>query len=465
MINLLRTALVSITTIISTLLPQPTYVEGVVGQPIEFNPLVRSTNEIDETIESLIFANLVDDLSESYEISEDNKVYTFHLKRGIKFHNGREITADDIIYTLSQVGEFKSLAFNMVDTTTIRVGLEEPFAPLLELLKIGIIPKDTDPSSLKLSPIGSGDFKIAAVKKTNTIEEIVLEAVRGDYQIRRLVFKFFPTHKELAEAIKLGEVLAYGGPKILDWSNLNTYQHPIRGRYYGLFFNLNGPEILSDREFRRTLAKALNKKIIVEQALDGQGVVISSPIEDSWASSDDISVYEFDENLDVQYNNQLTLTVPATLQHLKAADVIKEAWSRVGVAIDIRPVPPRDMVEKVIKPKDFEILLFGQEVGRDPDRYPQWHSTQQDLPGLNFTSYEQMRVDKALEEGRKTLNQEERKQHYANFQRVLTADVPVIWLYQPLYTFAVSKKITGINLDSFFYPQDRFLSFEDWRFE
>lgn len=465
MLDIIKTALVAVTTIINTLLPQPTYVEGMVGQPMEFNPLVNSGNEIDETIESLIFADLVDDLSESIEISEDGKEYTFHLKSGLKFHNGQEITADDVLYTLEQATSLTSLVRIKVDNSTIQIGLEKPFAPLLELLKIGIIPKDTDLSSLKLAPIGSGDFKIAAIKKAGTVGEITLEAVRGDYQIRKLVFKFFPTHRELTEAIKLGDVNGYGGLKILDWPNLTAYQQPLRGRYYGLFFNLNGPEILKDREFRRALAKALNKEVVVEQALDGQGAVINSPIEDSWASSDDISIYEFDEEPDVQYNNQLTLTVPATLPHLKAADIIKEYWSRVGVVIDIRPVPPQDMVEKIIKPKDFEVLLFGQEVGRDPDRYPHWHSTQQDLPGLNFTSYEQMRVDKALEEGRKTLNPEERKQHYANFQRVLTADAPVIYLYQPLYTFAVSKKISGINLDSFFYPQDRFLSLKDWKFE
>jgi peptide/nickel transport system substrate-binding protein len=111
------------------------------------------------------------------------------------------------------------------------------------------------------------------------------------------------------------------------------------------------------------------------------------------------------------------------------------------------------------------VLLFGQEVDVDPDRYAQWHSTQVAYPGLNFSSYEQMRVDKALEQGRKTLDRNKRIEHYANFQRVLTADVPAIFLYQPVYTFAVSEKVKGVKIDSLFYPQDRFADLKDWRVE
>lgn len=463
MLDILKTALISITAFISTFLPQPTYVEGVVGQPVEFNPLVKSQNEIDEAIESLVFANLVDDLAEAIDISEDGKEYIFHLKSDLTFHNGQRITAQDVRYTINQIKELQSLTLNVVDATTIRIELEKPFAPLLENLTVGIIPEGTSEEYLKLQPNGSGDYKVTEIKRGALVEEITLENFRGDYSIKKLVFRFFPTHKELEAAVKLGDINAYAGPQITDWPNLHYYQAPLKGSYYGLFFNLGGQEILRDREFRKNLSRALNKQVIIEQALNNQAVAIDGPLANSWAESEDISVYEYNSDLDVKYNANLKLTVPATTAHLKTADIIKEMWSKLGVAVEIEPVPPQEIIDKVIKPKNFDILLYGQKTTADPDRYVYWHSTQENYPGLNFTSYEQMRVNKSLEEGRKTANREERKTHYANFQRILTADAPAIYLYQPVYTFAVSKKISGIDLEGLFAPHNRFLSLPNWK--
>ena len=464
MLNFIKTAVLSIATFLGSLLPQPAYIEGVVGQPVEFNPLIKSTNEIDETIESLIFSSLPE-LAESFEVSEDGKEYVFHLKPDLSFHDGRELTTEDVSYTLRQLEEFQDLRMETPDASTIKFILEEPFAPFLDLLKVGIVPKDFPKNYSGLDPIGSGPYRVIKVEKGSLVYEIELGAADPEYQIKRLCFKFYPTHRDLSAAIRLGDVLAHGGPKVLNWPTFNYFHTPLSGRYYGLFFNLGGPEILKDRDFRRNLAQALNKEVLIEQTLGSEGVAINSPIENSWAESEDISIYEYQEVPSVTYNNKLILTVPATLTHLKAADVIKEYWSFLGVAIDIRPIPPEDILERVIKTKDFEVLLFGQNVGSDPDRYGCWHSTQQEFPGLNFTGYSQMRVDKALEEGRKAMDPEARKEHYANFQRILTADVPVIWLYQPLYTFGVSKKISGITINDLVHPKDRFDSLKDWYFE
>jgi len=375
------------------------------------------------------------------------------------------LTTDDVDYTLKSLPEFQNVEIEKVDTGTIKFLLQEPFAPFLELLEVGIAPQGFPKSYTGLMPVGSGPYRIVSVKKSDRVYEIELLTNVPDYQIKRLCFKFYQTHQQLENAIKLGDVLAYGGTNDLNWPSFNYFKQPLAGRYYALFFNLSGPEILKDREFRRNLARALDKKVLVEQALGGAGVVIDSPIENASGASDDISVYEYQEVPAVTYNNKLTLTVPASLEHLKAADIIKEYWSYSGVAIDIRPVPPAEMVEKVIRPKDFEILLYGLEAGHDPDRYAYWHSTQVDYPGLNFSGYSQMRVDKALEEGRRSLDEKVRLEHYANFQRILTADVPAIWLYQPLYTFGVSKKISATLPETLFQPKDRFEKLKEWRFE
>lgn len=475
MLGILKTAIITISTLLSTIIPQPTYVEGMVGQPMEFNPLVESGNEIDEDIESLLFRGLVKhngegefvaDLAESWEISADGREYTFKLKKNLTFQDGSVLTTADVRYTLSQREEFKDVEIDVVDERTMKFRLNEPFAPFLEILETGIVPQNYyEEEHNPLRPVGSGDFAVGDVEKDKGVESISLETHNPNYQIKKIVFKFYDTHAEMLEAAKLGELQSFGSEASIGWESFKEFKAPLKGRSYALFFNLDGTDILKDRDFRRDLARAVNKSSLVKFALEERGVAIDSPIAATWAQSSDVSSYDYDPNLNVVHNVSLTLTVPATVRHLKAADIIKENWSTIGVAVDIRPVAPDDILGEVIKPKDFEVLLFGQKVGVDPDRYPQWHSTQTTYPGLNLSSYSQMRADRALEEGRKTMNRDERIEHYANFQRVLTADVPAIFLYQPVYTFAVSKKIKGAEIDSLFYPQDRYLNFKDWKLE
>ena len=127
----------------------------------------------------------------------------------------------------------------------------------------------------------------------------------------------------------------------------------------------------------------------------------------------------------------------------------------------MQEIPAENLLANVRKHEDFDVLLLGEEVSRDPDRYVFWHSTQGDT-GLNFGGYKAVRVDKALEEGRSALDRQERIKHYGIMQKVFVEDVPAIFLYHPTFHFYLSKQITGVNLTNIYYPWEIFKSFKEW---
>lgn len=450
------------------------FVEGVVGQPEYIHPIKGRENDVDLDLARFIFrklvkydrnGNIVPDLAEKWEISEDGLEYTFYLKQGVFWHDGVKFTADDVIYTLSKLQNLKDVKKEKLDDYKVRFFLTEPFAPFLDLLVEEIIPEHLGEKMQPLAPVGTGEFRVEKINyKFDFIESIELMKEKKSGNIERVKFKFFKNPHDLITAAKLGEVDSVAGLKF-EWPNFHLYSHELPGRYFGLFVNLQGKELLKDAEFRGNLARSVPKQKIVDEALGGEAQSIDSPIEGSWATTDDISEYTYTPEIEKKYEGEINLTVANIPKHLKTTEILKESWEKLGLKVNVQSIELLDITEKIIKPHNFDILLLGQEVGRDPDRYTLWHSTQTEFPGLNFTSYKQVRVDKALEKGRTEFDREERKKHYALFQKILTQDIPVIYLYQPIYYYAVKNSVKGVSLEGFFSPPDRFDSLNAWTIE
>ena len=121
-----------------------------------------------------------------------------------------------------------------------------------------------------------------------------------------------------------------------------------------------------------------------------------------------------------------------------------------------------EMQSSIIVPRKYEILLYGQILGGDPDSYVFWHSSQANESGMNLSNYQNKDLDKILEEARLTTNIETRKQKYFQFQDILAEDLPAIFLYSPYYTYVQTKKINGFQTKTILLPRDRFSSIADW---
>ncbi len=178
----------------STLTPAigGTYTEGLVGSPHYVNPLFAQASDVDLDLSSLVFSGLLKfsdtgitkDLAEDYQISADQKVYTFQLRKNVQWHDGEKFTADDVIFTFARINNPKTkspLLFNFqginiekIDDYTVRFTLSEPFAPFLESLRVGILPthiwNNIPPENMALAeynlkPIGCGPYKFQSLTK------------------------------------------------------------------------------------------------------------------------------------------------------------------------------------------------------------------------------------------------------------------------------------------------------------
>lgn len=147
---------------------------------------------------------------------------------------------------------------------------------------------------------------------------------------------------------------------------------------------------------------------------------------------------------------------------IEIANLLKEQWKDLGADIEIKtfdlPVLERD----IIKPRDYEALLFGQALGLILDPYPFWHSSQKKDPGLNLALYENKTIDKLLEEARKTQDFQERTKKYEEFQNTLINDAPTVFLFNPDYFYLVSSEIKGVGPKIIVNPSQRFSGVENW---
>ena len=149
----------------------------------------------------------------------------------------------------------------------------------------------------------------------------------------------------------------------------------------------------------------------------------------------------------------------------KVAYLIKEQWKELGVGLDVKTYDVSALEQEIIKPREYELILFGEVLGVVPDLYPFWHSSQVKDPGLNLANYENNQSDKLLEKARQTLDEEEIRESLEEFQNILIKDLPAIFLYTPDYLYLVSDEIKGINIKTIYDPSQRFSNIENWYIE
>lgn len=159
---------------------------------------------------------------------------------------------------------------------------------------------------------------------------------------------------------------------------------------------------------------------------------------------------------------KFSLTTVSQPVLISVAELLKKQWKALGVELEIRTLDVSQMEKEAIKKRDYESLLFGEVLTLIPDPFPFWHSTQKKDPGLNLASYQNTKADKLLEEIRQTLDEQERKKKLENFQNLLMADSPAVFLYNPDYLYLASEEIKGIDGKIIADPSKRFSKIENW---
>ncbi|MCA0991980.1 ABC transporter substrate-binding protein [Guptibacillus hwajinpoensis] len=388
------------------------------SEPGNLNPAIWATTS-DTDITHMVFDSLVvpdqelkmeGRLAESWEVSEDGKIYTFKLKDGVTWHDGEAFTADDVAFTFTSLadgaydsgaywrvdplvgaaeykeGKAKSIeGIEVVDDTTIKFTTKEPFAPFVSGLFIGILPehvlKDVSPGEWakhesNRSPIGTGPFKFV---KWETGQYIELEANKDYFgetpKLDRLIARFGDANTMLASVLSkdvdISPVPVSETPSVesLDYASLVT-QNSLSVYYVG--FNTKSAHF-DDPKVRQALAHAVDKESIVTSILGEYGNIADDIFPSKhWSHSPDLPIYDFDtakseqlleeagyeknsEGIYERDGNELSfmMEVPTgTKEREKSAVLLKQMWEKIGVKVELRSLDFPTLVTKLLPKTD-----------------------------------------------------------------------------------------------------------------
>ena len=513
------------------------YAEGMIGSPRVINPLSLS-RDTDRDIARLVFSglltydgagNIVPDIAERYDISRDGKTYTVFLRKNAAWHDGKPLTADDVVFTISRIQnpQYKSPArvnwqgveVQKIDEHAVRFTLRTPYAPFIENLTQGIIPKHLweriDPAQaalhdLNMHPVGSGPYQFSRFKSTSEGAVLWYALTRNPHYYREgpylqtITFVFFTTEDEMIASIHKGEIDGFGPISSGRAPDINPSQNLVFNiatpRIFSIFFNQRTAPILADHAVREAIARAIDKNKITREAAGGGAIVLDSilpPFQKAsasqagepaapaynqersralldtagWRDTDgdgirDKKIRDVKKKL-VSTPLHFTLTTGDSPDLARPAEQIRAMLAAIGISVDIRKSSFAELEASVIRPRAFEILLFGQVSGYEPDPFAFWHSSQIRDPGLNIALFADKKADRILEDARHTTDRAARNKKYQDFARIATRALPTVPLYTQLYLYLLPRDMqftAGENapFSRITLPADRFNEISRW---
>lgn len=506
------------------------YTEGLIGAPQLINPLYSLSNDVDHDFVHLIYSGLlrydsveglVPDLASSYTVSEDGTEYTFVLRDHAKWHNGKPVTIDDVIFTYTAIQNpeyrsplqvsFANVDIVQVDEQTVTFVLDEPFAPFLSLMTTGLLPahlwQNINPQNASIAeynrrPIGSGPYVFDSLEKekSGAIRSYTLKRFTDYYgtvpYIDTLQFKFYPDLFSATEALRNKNV---EGLSYLSLDNVERFENehahalyfPSITQYTAAFINQNNA-VLQNDDVREALQYAIDKQRIVDEAVLGHANPISSFILPGMlGAQENQDMSQFDPNTAATLLEEaewifettedengatttdtvrskdgtelaFTITTIDTPELRRAAEILAEDWNAIGANVTVSAVSQTTFQSDTLKNRAYDILISGELYGIDPDPYAFWHSSQTQYPGLNLSGFSNRNADDLIETARTTTDATARAEAYQELQDIVAEEIPAFFLYQPQYSYATSSKIQNIELETVVYPAHRFSNITNW---
>lgn len=361
------------------------------------------------------------DVASSWEIKNNGKTYIFHLKDNIYFSDGTKLTSEQIKYN------FLNVSVQRPNPSTIIFNLKNKYSPFLVTVSRPIFKDEF---------VGLGDYKVNSINLNgNFIQSISLISRKSDN--KEILYQFYPTEESLKTAFLLGEIYKSIGVKDINFKNkdmnsfvnVNIDKKTDFSKLVTIFYNTTDKD-LSDKRLREALSYTIPDKFSYGQRSYGS----FSP--NSWVSQYGLTAYEQDfahakillgESESSTRSAKITLELKTLPQYKDLAEQIKTLWEKIGIKTNIKIVDSF--------PSNFQVFLGEFNVPKDPDQYTLWHSSQMN----NITNYKNLRIDKLLEDGRQTIDINERRKIYSDFQKYLLDDPPATFLYFP-YVYDITRK-------------------------
>jgi peptide/nickel transport system substrate-binding protein len=467
----------------------------------------------EEQVIGLIYSGLVrlddtlapqPDLATGWMASADGRLITFTLRNDAVWHDGRPVTADDVVFTLDAlralepttallVGLRRITEVTALTTDTVVVSLDARYAPLFSLLTVPVLPRHAlsgrSLADLNVwdAPIGTGPFRLEQREPGVAITLAANQAFyRGEPLLDRVVFVVAPDAQVAASALRDGRLLLAELP----WSEgraitatapmLQTGAYAENG-YYFLAFNLRSNRIFSDLRLREALALTIDLPRIVQEATDGQGMIIgSSAMPGSWADLTppptmtvdldrarallDEAGWRLPSDGVVRQKDGVTLTAQLFVRaddprRVRAAELIAGAAEQIGMDIVVQPADFATVIRsKYAPPYDFDLLLgswingvadpnFGDYAFYDPDDFALFHSSQinqgvaDTRPALNFVGFSDPVYDDQANAARQLYDLVERAQAIRRAQERVALLRPYLFLWTDRLPVACSPRV------------------------
>ena len=481
-----------------------TLVIALSDDPGHFNPGITTGFNV-HAVTGSMFNGLVElddnanphpDLAQNWEVSDDSTTYTFHLADGVRWHDGEPMTSADVKFTFENIllnyhsrtkGGLSGIleSIDTPDDTTVVFNFTQPYAALLQRLnstEAPILPKhvyegvdDVQTADANLSPVGTGPFKLESYQIDN---EITL--VRNDDYFKmglpyldRVVFRVIPDQNTQVLALEEGEVdyiwrVPGGEIERLSGDDSITLHNVNSGPGGGfciptLTFN-SDREVFSDLRVRQAIAHAVNRDQMVAQVLFGQGRVATGPINSqmAFAYSDDVTGYAYDvERANALLDEagyasdgtrfSIDLLVFSFGVFPKYGEVMRQNLAEVGIDVEVTPLDRSAFIPRVFGERDFDTNIISYCNNTDPSIgvARMYVSTNiGDIPFSNGAAYVNPQIDELFNDAASTPDVARRGELYAEIQRILTAELPYLWLVETQFTAGSGANVGGLQANS-----------------
>ncbi len=477
-----------------------TFIEASIGEPSNLLPVLASDSASSD-INALVYnglvrydkdLNLEGELAESWEISEDNLTITFHLRKGVAWHDGAPFTSADVLHTYqiytdpktptAYAESYRQVAHaEAPDPYTFRVTYDKPYAPALGSWGVAIMPKhllegvEITKSPLSRQPIGTGPFRFVEWKPGETL---VLEAnpdyFEGQPYIHRVLYRIIPDLSTQFLELQSGGLDFMGLTPIQYQTQTDTlafkrrfnkYRYLAFGYSY-LGYNLKRP-MFQDKRVRQAIAHAIDNQELIDGVLLGLGQAATGPYKpDTWVYNPDVKRYPHDPvrarellaeagwrdtdgdgvlDKDGLKFSFTIVTNQGNDLRVKSAEIIQRRLQEIGIEVKLRVIEWASFLKEFIDPGNFDATILGWTGGPEPDQYNIWHSSKTGPRELNFIRFNNPEVDELLEKGRRTFDQAERKAIYDRFQEILAEEQPYTFLYVSEALPVVARRFRGVE--------------------
>ena len=470
---------------------------GEIAEPINLIPALAS-DSASHNVTQYIYnglvkydkdLNLVGDLAEKWELSDDNKVITFYLKKGVKWHDGEEFTAEDVKFTYEFMvsddtatvydGDFRSIeSVEIIDDYTVKIYYKEAYATSLSSWGIWMMPKHAlvdkpGRSPLQRKPIGTGPYKLEKWTAGQSIRlTSFYDYFEGRPKIEKIFIRVIPNQTTQYLELLNGsiDIMAMTpkqeatDTKVEKYqNNYNTYSY-LDFSYSYIGYNLRKAPF-NQKEVRRALTYAVDKQAIIDGLLYGKGYAADGPYQPN--------SYWYNKNVEkLNYNIEKSKELLAeagfkdsdgdgfldykgkkfTIELMinqgndvraKIAEMVQHSWAQIGIDVQIRPLEWATMLSATRK-GEFDAVVLGWSTPLDPDQYDIWAS-ERCKNGQNYVCYKNEEVDNLLIAGRQEFNKEKRKKYYDKLQDILAEEQPYTFLYFPYAHIALNKRFLNVS--------------------